>query len=190
MMLEQKISRRVFIGATAFMVSAPLFSTVLNDKNNLLVVENHGQFFNAQELTLLTDIAELMIPKTQTPGATDAHVIPVLDGLMLTWAGNETKQQYRSIIRQIEQIAKNTYAENYIQLAHQQRYKLLEQLDITAFENQQTELSKSYRHLKEMVFHVYYTSEEANPDYVLIPGTYKGDISKQTLEKILAGGTI
>lgn len=189
-MLEQKISRRVFIGATAFVVSAPLFSAALNSANNLLEVNSKGQFFTAEQLTVLTDVAELMIPKTDTPGATDAHVIPVLDGLMLTWASEQTKQQYTNIIRQIEQIATNTYDEQYIQLAHAQRYKLIEQLDVTAFTNPQTELSQSYRHLKEMIFHIFYTSEQANPDYALIPGTYKGDISKTELERIHGRGQL
>ena len=187
-MLDITISRRVFIGASVFVVSAPLLASVLNKNNDLYKVLSDGQFFNANEMTVLTDVAEIMIPKTDTPGAKDAQVALVLDGLMLTWAGKKTKEQYKECIVQIQTIARDTYQEKYIDLSLKQRTQLIEQLDIRAFENKKTGLSASYRKLKEIIFHVYYTSEEANPDFVLIPGGYRGNLTKQELEQIKARG--
>ncbi|WP_111977619.1 gluconate 2-dehydrogenase subunit 3 family protein [Algibacillus agarilyticus] len=187
-MLDNKITRRVFLGTTLCVVTAPLFATLLNEQNNLQKVLMDGQFFNAAELTLLTDVAEIMIPKTDTPGATDAHVIPVLDGLMLTWAGVKSKRQFRFIVAQINDLAKSTYGSVYNKLAFDDRFLLIEQLDKTAFANKKSVLSTHYRRLKEMVFHIYYTSEEANPDFILIPGGYRGSLSKQELDTIQARG--
>lgn len=187
-MLDINISRRVFIGASLFAVSAPLLATVLNKKTQVYKVVNDGQFFTAKEMTVLTDVAEVMIPKTTTPGATDAHVIIVLDALMLTWAGNKTKQQYQQIIKQINKIAHDTYQDDYINLSLNQRTTLVEQLDVVAFKQKNTELSANYRKLKEMIFHVYYTSEEANPDFVLIPGGYRGNLTLKALNEIEARG--
>jgi hypothetical protein len=187
-MLTNKITRRVFIGATAYVVSAPLLASIFNTKINMRKVVENGQFFDAYALTMLTDVAEIMIPKTDTPGATDANVASVLDGLMVTWAGSKTKQQYISIIQQIEVIAKATYQGAYQQLSLQQRQQLITELDKRAFVNQETDLSASYRHLKEMIFHVFYTSEQANLDFVLIPGGYRGDLSKAELDVIKKRG--
>ncbi|WP_440877092.1 gluconate 2-dehydrogenase subunit 3 family protein [Thalassotalea sp. PLHSN55] len=183
-MLDIKISRRVFIGVTAFTVSAPILATVLNKHTQVQKVLNDGQFFNAKEMTLLTDVAEIMIPKTDTPGATDAHVAIVLDALMLTWAGKKTKLQFRACLAQIQQIANDTFANDYLALSKSTRTQLITQLDSRAFSHKTTELSASYRKLKEIIFHLYYTSEEANPDFVLIPGGYRGDLTKQELENI------
>ena len=187
-MLNNKISRRVFIGATAYVVSVPLLATIYNTNTKIHKVVDNGQFFKAQSLTVLVDVAEIMIPKTETPGATDANVAFVLDGLMLTWAGTNTKQQYTNIIEQIQSIAKVTYQNDYNKLSLLQRTQLIAELDKTAFANQKTDLSASYRHLKEMIFHVYYSSEEANPDFVLIPGGYRGDLTLTELEQIKARG--
>ncbi|MGJ8679921.1 gluconate 2-dehydrogenase subunit 3 family protein [Paraglaciecola sp.] len=170
-----------------YLVSAPIFSKALSQDNQLLVITENGQFYSANELTILSDVAEIMIPKTSTPGATDAHVIPVLDGLMLTWAGTQTKQQFRTCIKQIMSLSKETYGTDYVQLPHNLRLQLIEQLDITAFKNKKTTLSKNYRKLKEIIFHVFYTSEEANPNFVLIPGKYYGNLSKNQLEKVRSG---
>ncbi|MDO6693294.1 gluconate 2-dehydrogenase subunit 3 family protein [Aliiglaciecola sp. 3_MG-2023] len=187
-MHEIKISRRVFIGATAYIVSAPLLASIFSSKNQIHKIVDNGQFFNAKELTILTDIAEIMIPKTDTPGATDVNVSSVLDGLMVTWAGEKTKQQYRYIISQLDSIAQATYQQTYSHLALSIRQKLIVELDKTAFDKQNTALSKSYRKLKEMIFHVYYTSELTNPDFVLIPGGYRGDITKNELTAIQKRG--
>ncbi|WP_158968760.1 gluconate 2-dehydrogenase subunit 3 family protein [Paraglaciecola sp. L3A3] len=186
-MLNITISRRVFIGAAMYLVTAPIFASTTNKHTQLTEVQSDGQFFSALELTLLIDVAEIMLPRTTTIGATDAHVIPVLDGLMLTWAGTKTKKQFKSCIQQIMTLAMDTHQKSYLELSLNMRQQLLEQLDITAFANKKTDLSSNYRRLKEMVFHVFYTSEKANPDFVLIPGEYHGNLTKQQLAKVSSG---
>jgi hypothetical protein len=184
-MLNTKISRRVFIGSSAFVITASLFACAENKSTGVMKISEKGQFFDAKQLTVLHDIAEIMIPKTDTPGATDAHVIPVLDALMLTWASEDTKQKYINIIQQVEQLALDTYKAAYLDSLPSERKTLLTELDKQAFANEASALSQNYRKLKEMIFHVYYTSEEANPDFVLIPGEYKGCLSKAEYEQML-----
>lgn len=186
-MSAHKITRRVFLGTTAFVVSAPILARIPanESKNALQITLEPGQFFSADELTVLTDIAEIMIPKTETPGATDAQVIPVLDALMLTWAGTDTKAGFKALIEQLNQLAVDTFSSAYVKLSKGQRVNLLTELDKRAFAKRSTELSKNYRKLKETIFHIYYTSEEANPDYLLIPGSYKGCLSKDEYTKMV-----
>lgn len=181
------ISRRVFIGAAMYLISSPILASTINKKTKLVKIAQDGQFYSAQELTLLSDVAEIMIPKTSTAGAIDAHVVPVLDGLMLSWAGTKTKLQFKTCIQQIQGLATDTHDQDYLELPHNLRQQLIEQLDITAFKNKKSPLSSNYRRLKEIIFHIFYTSEEANPDFKLIPGSYHGDLTKQQLEKINSG---
>ncbi|GBL05347.1 gluconate 2-dehydrogenase subunit 3 family protein [Glaciecola sp. KUL10] len=186
-MIENKITRRVFLGTAAFFVSAPILASLPKTESSVGIkkILADGQFFNAHELTVLTDIAEIMIPKTHTPGATEAQVIPVLDALMLSWAGNDTKKRYRQLIIQVEKLAQDSYKKNYLESLQPERVSLLTVLDKRSFDNPNTDISINYRKLKELIFHVYYTSEEANPDYVLIPGTYKGCLSKQEYQNLV-----
>ncbi|WP_371193813.1 gluconate 2-dehydrogenase subunit 3 family protein [Glaciecola sp. SC05] len=186
-MLETKITRRVFLGTTAFVVSAPLLASlpVSESKIGLQKILEPGQFFDAKELTVLVDIAEIMIPRTDTPGASDAHVIPVLDALMLTWAGTETKQRYRAFIKQADKLARDTYDSAYQDASQAERVALITELDKRAFANKFSDLSINYRKLKEMIFHIYYTSEEANPDYMLIPGSYKGCVTRAEYKQMV-----
>lgn len=177
-MLNPQITRRVFIGACAFVVTAPAFAYIANKQTGVYEIASNGQFFDNKALTMLNDVAEIMIPKTTTPGASDAHVIPVLDVMMLTWASAATKSQYKSFMLQLEKLAVDTFKQSYVESSKAERVALITELDKRAFANKTSALSKNYRKFKEMVFHIYYTSEEANPDYLRIPGTYKGCLSK------------
>ena len=186
-MTNKTISRRVFLGSMAYLVTAPVlaFSLDSGNKQNVNNVAKHGKYFDKLELTILADIAEIMIPRTSTPGATEAHVIPVLDSMMLTWAGSDTKARFKSLITQIQQIALDSHNLSYSQLPHSQRVRLMTNIDEQSFENKDSQLSINYRKFKEIVFHIYYTSEEANPDYLLIPGTYKGCLTKQEYDNMV-----
>lgn len=184
------MSRRVFIGAAVYFVATPVLASVFNTASELLVFEQKGQFFTASEMTVLTDMAEIMIPKTDTPGATDAQVSNVLDGLMLTWAGVKTKRQFQFFIAQVEKIVKESFHSSYEKVSKIEREELIISIDRQAFPDKTTELSKSYRKLKEMIFHIYYTSEQANPYFMLAPGTYRGDISKGQRDQFNARGRV
>lgn len=177
------ISRRVFIGSIAYLVTAPTLAFVPFAKvsDSALPVTTDGQFFTASELTILADIAEIMIPKTVTPGATDAHVIAVLDAMMLTWASTKTQTQFRQLIKQIQLLSSDTLGASYAKQPLEQRSKFIAELDKQAFQHPDTQISMHYRKFKNIVFHIYYTSKEANPDYQLIPGTYKGCVSADEL---------
>lgn len=187
-MLEKTITRRIFIGSTLCLVTAPLLGFEINQANQITVFKEQGQFFSALDMTLLNDIAEIMIPKTSTPGASDAHVALVLDGLMLTWASDKTKTQFKDALIQINALATNTYKKQYRELALKDRSLIIEQLDKSAFANKDTHISLCYRRLKELVFHIYYTSEQANPDFKLVPGGYNGNLTKTELEVVNARG--
>ena len=45
-----------------------------------------GRFFTADELRVVAEFSEIVIPRTDTPGAKDAGVPEALDGLMANWA--------------------------------------------------------------------------------------------------------
>ncbi|WP_394171828.1 gluconate 2-dehydrogenase subunit 3 family protein [Thalassotalea litorea] len=184
------ISRRVFIGSAMVLVAAPILAGTTNTEKELLVISNSGQFFSAEHMTMLADIAEIMIPISDTAGATDAHVIPVLDAMMLTWAVAGTKKQFLQLLVKLNEIAKASFQTHYLNLGKDERVALVSQLDKRAFANQTSELSKSYRKLKKIIFHIYYTSEPANPDFMLIPGTYRGCVTQAELDTFNARGRV
>lgn len=151
----------------------------------LLNITSKGQFFTAQELTWLTDIAELMLPRTQTPGATDANVAAVLDGMMLSWAGEKTRLQFQRALKAFEASAQTQYKKPYTSLLPEQRLKMLVNIDKIAFSEKPNDMSQDYKKLKELVFLIYYSSEEAGENYVPIPGEYHGNLTAEAYKTLM-----
>lgn len=190
-MNKTMITRRLFLGAagtTALVVTVPVLALSKDLQSGILQVATAGQFFSAAELMVLADVAEIMIPKTETPGATDVHVLPVLDGMMLTWAGTKTKALFKALVEQVDDIAQSSFSGPYATLSQTQREAIVVEIDKKAFANKDSMLSTRYRHFKDIVFHIYYTSEAVNPDFRLIPGGYRGDLTQQELADINARG--
>ena len=50
-----------------------------------------GAFYTQDEMALISRISNLVIPRTETPGALDANVPGYLDALMSDWASAEPK---------------------------------------------------------------------------------------------------
>ena len=178
-------TRRLFIGGAIVTVSALHLPGCRVAETGLVKISIDGQFFTAHELTLLTDIVELMIPRTDTPGGSDADVVPVLDGMMLSWAVARTQQQFRNALTTFEAAAIATYQKPYNTLKPEQRFALLTDIDTTAFSKNPPAAAANYKRLKSLVFRIYYSSEIASADYVPIPGNYYGNLSATAYNNLI-----
>ncbi len=61
-----------------------------------------GRFYTDEEMALVSRISDLIMPRTETPGALDVNVPGYMDGLMTDWASSETKNAHRRALRQIK----------------------------------------------------------------------------------------
>lgn len=142
-----------------------------------------GRFFTADELSLLADVAEIMIPATDTLGARAANVQGVIDGLMVDWAVPETQAAIRTALSDIDRAAG---AGGLSALSPNDALSLLTLYDARAFADRALPTSVPFRQLKRLIFHAYFTSEGADPDYVAVPGAYRGDIDLTEYRHLVA----
>ncbi len=166
------LSRRIFLSAGVMAAAGFALSGCDQTGDIDLVLEDGSAFnyFNSDQATLLSDVADLMIPRTDTVGAADTQTILYLDRLMQDWAEDETQQQIESAIDGLNARANTAHKAAYLTLSKDQRQDLLKVLDDASFsDHPDTEITAVYRRLKWLIFHIHYTSEAANPDFVLIP---------------------
>lgn len=142
-----------------------------------------GRFFNAREMALLADVAEIMIPATDTPGAMAANVHGVVDGLMMDWAVPATRVQFRQALADIDAKAA---PHGFMDRPPAERAALLTSIDIAAFQGQGP-ADQAYRRLKQLIWYAYFTAEGADPDYVAVPGQYRGDLTRTEMKQLVAG---
>ncbi|MFZ8144511.1 gluconate 2-dehydrogenase subunit 3 family protein [Alteromonas macleodii] len=179
-----KINRRVFLGSMLYVVSTAVIPFELKSSLKLTVFKSDASFFNAEQMTLAHDIADIMIPKTHTPGASDSHAAQILDELMVSWASLNTQQQMLSFLSEFQDRARDLHNKDYLLMTRERRLAYLVEIDQNAFEDTTSPFLIAYKRFKELIFHLHYTSKEANPEFILVPGGYKGDLTEDELQAI------
>lgn len=140
-----------------------------------------ASFLDEAELALLREMAEAMIPRTNTPGAVDAAVPEFLDGLMIDWAGQGARDQLRRAISDYRVLAESAGKNSA------GRLEAMVELDRRSFVALSGDAgANAYRWLKRLVFLVYRTSEAAFTNYVPNPGSYRGNLSRAQYEAFVA----
>ena len=140
-----------------------------------------ARFLDAADMALLREIAEAMIPKTDTPGASDAGVAEFIDNLMIDWAGEGARAQLRRAIGDYRALADPRGQTPAARLG------AMVELDRRSFAAPAGDVgADAYRWLKRMVFLAYRTSEAAFESYVPNPGRYRGNLGREEYDALVA----
>jgi len=138
-------------------------------------------FLDPREMTLLREMAEAMIPRTDTPGANDARVPEFIDSLMVDWAGEGAREQLHQAISAYHALAALRGK------SPAERLEAMVELDLRSFAAHSGDAgAEAYRWLKRLVFLAYRTSEAAFTTWVPNPGSYRGDLSRADYDALVA----
>jgi hypothetical protein len=122
-----------------------------------------------QNATVIT-ITELIIPKTDTPGAKEAKVNEFIDLLLTEWFEPAETREFLNGLKQVDVQCRKLFSANFVQCQPDQQIQLLKQLDAAAMEfaQKQREATKADRQpppmdffyqMKKLTLTGYYTSE-------------------------------
>ena len=94
-----------------------------------------GRFYTAEEMELVSRLSELVIPRTETPGALDVNVPGYIDGLMADWASEETRIAHRQALAEIERRLSDRLSDNggFLAFDEAEAEQVLAELDRSAF---------------------------------------------------------
>src|SRR5216117_3796966 len=150
--------RRVtaLLGGVVFVGGTDLITAV--EHAHARAATSHAQVgaFTAQDVALLDEVADTILPETKTPGAKAAHVGPFM-ALMVTDTYDDKQQAiFRDGIQKLN-------AAGFMTLAPAQRLALLEQLDREQKAHMDTRAQGApahyFRLMKELTLLGYFTSE-------------------------------
>ena len=123
------------------------------------------RFFTPAQFAVLAEVADIMIPRTDTPGAKDAGVPEAFDSLMTNWASPQHQAQFRALIDEIG-------GAGLLSLPAAERPALVRKLDADKLKA----WDPAYVRFKELVLTLYYLSEAGATKelrYELIPGKWE-----------------
>lgn len=148
--------------------------------------------FSPDDVAYLDEIAETIIPQTDTPGAKAAKVGAFMTVMVRDCYEEKDQKTFRDGMDKINDAAKKKFDKTFMSITPQQRHELLVGID-----NEQKENSKNkkddpdnyFRLMKELTLLGYFTSEPGCTQalrYVETPGKYEGCIPYKKGDKAWA----
>ena len=164
-MQELELNRRKMLQAMFTAVGASVALSSCSYQAALIEPSEKLAFYTREEFTGLSELADLIIPETDTPGAIGAGVPHFMDGLMSQWASAATQAEHRESLRSIlSEIAGDPA----------QKEARLTALDARAFATSGAE--PGYRGLKSLIVNGYFTSEVGatrERPWIPVPGRWE-----------------
>jgi len=131
-----------------------------------------GRFYTSNEMALVSRLSDLIIPRTETPGAVDVNVPGYLDALMRDWASSDTQSTHREALQMIT-ARLDTATGEFLTAGNSEAARALTELDSAAFEDGSN--LGGYRSLKGYITQAYFASEDGalqELKWVAVPGRW------------------
>lgn len=136
----------------------------------------------AAEYQIVVHAAERIIPRTSTPGATDARVADFIDVMLVDWYDAQDRVRFKTGLRELDESAVKISGRTFVLSQEQVQVQLLETLDRElSARRQEREVSAEdhwFAVLKHLTIWGYYTSRPGIVEELrvqLVPGRYDGN---------------
>lgn len=134
------------------------------------------QTLSQEQFELVAQMADLIIPPTETPGAKAAGVQNFVDHMLTNWNTEEEKEHFLEGLKQVDDVSNENYSSGFMDLDEQQQTEVLKLLEQEASENPtDSEHKPFFRMMKEFTIVGYYTSEigaDQELQAAIVPGYY------------------
>lgn len=137
-----------------------------------------GRVLNDAQMRMVADMAERIIPATDTPGGAAARVNEFVDLMLAEWYDEPDRIRFLDGLVQIDARARARSAAPFSELSEADQTALLEDLDAELVALRAADLPTDghfFQQMKWLTVHGYYTSDVGVNDelrWVAIPGGY------------------
>lgn len=139
------------------------------------------QTLSATQDKLVAELAEQIIPATDTPGAKAAKVNQYVDHMLTNWNTEKEKEHFLEGLDHVNEISNKEHDEDFLDLNEENKIAVMEIMEQEALNNPNPEpntgLQPFFAMIKEYTIVGYYTSEigaTQELNYTPVPGQYNG----------------
>jgi len=187
---RQALSRvTLLLGGTILGAEAFLSGCTNTDKN----VGGAGTNFSNDDVAFLDEVAETILPATNTPGAKEAKVGEFMTRIVRDCYAQTDQKVFVDGMKLLNEASKKKNGHGFLESSVQERHDLLVELDKEqkAYANtkKKDDPTHYFRMMKELTLWGYFTSEAGATKalrYVAVPGRYEGCIDYKKGEKAWA----
>jgi len=184
--MNQVIDRREALRKTALLmgmaVSASALTGILQGCKATPELTYTPSFFTEDQARIVSEVAEIIIPKTDTPGAKDTGVPGFIDLMLKDCYKKEDQDYFIEGLTAFDAEAKKAYGDSFIYCKPEQQVELVTKIHAAAIAEakQNKEAAKPFILMaKELTLLGFFTSEPGATQvlqYIAVPGSYKGCI--------------
>lgn len=175
-------------------VSAPTVAGVLSGCERDTGSDWTPTALSAEQNEMVDTISEIIIPATDTPGASAANVNRFIDAMVGESYLPENRDRFLSGLEDVNARAQDTFDASFVDCTSEQQRELVGVLDKETFGEEAAEYDPEsppfFRMLKELVIVGYYTSEIGATEELktnLVPGYYDGDVPYEEIGRSWSG---
>ena len=180
------MDRREALKRTAWImggaVSAPAIMGILKGCAAKPTIDWTPVFLSSDQGVLVSQVAEIIIPKTDTPGAKDVGVPGFIDQILKECYSKEDQDKFLAELKAFDDDAKKEYGDPFIELDVEQQAAFVKKVHDAAVNTEDVGTPPQRPFiltLKELTMLGYFTSEPGATQvlqYNPVPGAYKGCI--------------
>jgi hypothetical protein len=152
-----------------------------------------GTNFSNDDIAYLDEIAETILPATDSPGAKDAKVGDFMARIVKDCYTEADQKIFLDGMQKLNEASKTKNGKSYLESSPEQRHNLLVELDkeqkVYTDQRKKDEPNHYFRMMKELTLWGYFTSEPGATKalrYKAIPGSYQGCIDYKKGDKAWA----
>jgi gluconate 2-dehydrogenase gamma chain len=187
------MDRREAIKRTAltlgFAISAPAILGVLKGCKAAPELTYSPQFFTEDQARLISELSEIILPKTSTPGAKDVGVPGFIDDLMKSAFSKEEQEKFIKGLTEFDEDARKSLGDSFIELDHDKQIAFVKKHHDKALASSTNSGPKGWWNVgtaeekpfilkvKELTILGFFTSKVGASEvlqYNPVPGPYKG----------------
>ncbi len=127
------------------------------------------------QLALVESIADMIIPRTDTPGATDVGVPAFVNVIVTENSSDADRAAFAAGLDALDAQAKNSGGAAFVDLSPEARVAVIDAIESAT--DRRAEPNRSYWRLKALIVHGYFTSEPVMKRVLkveIMPGKFEG----------------
>ncbi len=143
--------------------------------------------FSSDQLALLSEVSERIIPKTDTPGAKDVGVASYIDQTVSLFFKDKDRKLFLEKITSFDKIANDKYKKNFVQLSDENKDDVLK-IMVSEWKKNDKE-PHIFKAMRDLTVTGYCTSEAGAKKLLVydpVPGPYQGCIDRSTVKGVYA----
>jgi|SRR5579862_3671147 len=187
-MKRRELLRLLATGA-AFQLAPVEWTAVLSEARILLASQSSARTLNAHQEATVKAITEMILPRTDTPGATDVGAAAFIDLILTEWYDEADRKGFLTGLADVDARSNRLFSKDFADCQAIQKTQILIDLgermvrDMAGVSESSVPEDKFsvepnfYLMLRRLTLTAYYTSEVGATEalhFEIIPGTYEG----------------